>query len=75
MAHPDGTPVPPMDAAAVPVSIVHGWHDALIAPADVVAWAQARNARLLLVDDDHRLSSHVADGAAAFDTLLQALAA
>ena len=75
MAHPDGTPVPPMDAAAVPVSIVPGWHDALIAPADVVAWAQARNARLLLVDDDHRLSAHVADGAAAFDTLLQALAA
>ena len=75
MAHPDGTPVPPMDAAAVPVSIVHGWHDALIAPADVVAWAQARNARLLLVDDDHRLSAHVADGAAAFDALLHALAA
>ena len=74
MAHPDGTPVPPMDAAAVPVSIVHGWHDALIAPADVVAWAQARNARLLLVDDDHRLGAHVQASADAFAALLRSLA-
>jgi hypothetical protein len=39
----------------------------------VVDWAQARRARLLLVDDTHRLSSHVEASAAAFANLLDAL--
>lgn len=64
---------PPMDAAGVPMSIVHGWHDELIDPADVVAWARPRNARLLLLDDDHRLSAHVQAGADAFAALLRSL--
>ena len=68
-------PAPPMDAAPVPISIVHGWHDELIDPAAVVAWARPRNARLLLVDDGHRLSAHVRDSAEAFDALLRSLAA
>ena len=66
-------PAPPLDAAAVPVSIVHGWHDELIPAADVVAWAAPRNARLLLVDDSHRLSAHVEASAQAFAALLDAL--
>lgn len=66
---------PPMEAAAVPTSIVHGWHDELIDPADVVAWVRPRNARLLLVDDDHRLSAHVPACAQAFAALLRSLAA
>lgn len=66
-------PAPPMDAAAVPVWIVHGWRDELIEPAEVVAWARARHARLLLVDDSHRLSAHVQAGAEAFAALLRAL--
>ena len=65
---------PPLDAAAVPISIVHGWNDELIAAADVVAWARPRQARLLLVDDSHRLSSHVDASAEAFAALLAALA-
>lgn len=65
---------PPMDAANVPVSIVHGWHDELIDADDVVAWARPRNARLLLVDDGHRLSAHVQDGADAFAAFLRSLA-
>lgn len=65
---------PPMDAANVPVSIVHGWHDELIDADDVVAWARLRNARLLLVDDGHRLSAHVQDGADAFAAFLRSLA-
>ncbi len=65
---------PPMDAANVPVSIVHGWHDELIDADDVVAWARPRNARLLLVDDRHRLSAHVQDGADAFAAFLRSLA-
>lgn len=45
--------------ATVPVSIVHGWHDELI-PADAVCqWAARQEARLCVVNDDHRLSQHV----------------
>jgi predicted alpha/beta-hydrolase family hydrolase len=66
-------PAPALDAAAVPLSIVHGWHDELIPAADVVAWAAPRSARLLLVDDSHRLSAHVDASAQAFAALLDAL--
>jgi hypothetical protein len=45
----------------------------LIPAAAVVAWAQARRARLLLVDDSHRLSGHVAASAEAFAQLLASL--
>jgi predicted alpha/beta-hydrolase family hydrolase len=63
----------PIDAARVPTSIVHGWDDELIPAAQVVDWAQTRRARLLLVDDTHRLSAHVATSAAAFANLLESL--
>lgn len=65
--------LPALDAADVPTVIVHGWDDELI-PADaVVAWARPRRARLLLVDDGHRLSSHVRASADAFAALLETL--
>lgn len=48
-----------LDAAAVPLAIVHGWDDELIPAADVVAFAQTRRAALHLVDDSHRLTGHV----------------
>ncbi|TDK25953.1 hypothetical protein E2F46_04925 [Luteimonas aestuarii] len=64
---------PPLQAAKVPVSIIHGWHDELIPAAAVVDWASARNATLLLVDDAHRLSSHVEASAEAFARLLAGL--
>ena len=63
----------PIDAAPVPTSIIHGWDDELIPAMDVVVWAQARRARLLLVDDSHRLSAHVDASAAAFADLLASL--
>ncbi|MFT4246723.1 MAG: hypothetical protein QM581_01630 [Pseudomonas sp.] len=66
-------PLPPLDAARVPVSVVQAWHDEIVPAAEVVAWAQARSARLLLLDDGHTLSGHVADCARAFAELLQAL--
>lgn len=68
-------PAPPLDAAQVPMSIVHGWDDELIPVDQVVEWARMRNTRLLLVDDTHRLSGHVDASAAAFDALLSSLAA
>jgi len=66
---------PALDAARVPTSIVHGWDDELIPAAEVVAWAQPRRANLLLVDDSHRLSAHVAATAEAFASLLASLPA
>ena len=68
-------PAPTLDAAAVPISIIHGWHDELIPAAQVVEWAAARDARLLLVDDSHRLSDHVQASADAFAQLLAGLSA
>ena len=66
-------PLPVLDAARVPISIIHGWDDELIPAQDVLAWVQPRRARLLLVDDTHRLSKHVAASAEAFAQLLQGL--
>ncbi len=63
----------PLQAAPVPTSIIHGWDDELIPAAHVVDWAQARRARLLLVDDGHRLSGHVQASADAFASLLAAI--
>ena len=64
---------PPLQAAGVPTSIIHGWHDELIPAAAVVDWAAARDARLLLVDDGHRLEKHVGDSALEFAALLAGL--
>lgn len=63
----------PLEAARVPTSIIHGWYDELIPADDVVAWARPRGARLLLVEDGHRLSAHVDTSAEAFASLLQGL--
>ena len=65
----------PLEAADVPTSIIHGWDDELIPVVDVVGWARARHARLLLVDDSHRLSAHVDASADAFAALLASLPA
>ena len=66
-------PMPALDAPQVPVSVVHGWDDELIPVATVLAWAQARRARLLLVNDTHALSAHVQTAAQAFVQLLAEL--
>ena len=62
--------MPDLDAAAVPTSIIHAWNDELIPVNDVVTWARQRAARLLIVDDGHRLSDHVQTSADAFAALL-----
>ena len=64
---------PVFDAALVPTSIIHAWNDELIPAQHVVDWAHPRRARLLLVDDSHRLSDHVAASAEAFAALLESL--
>lgn len=62
-----------LDAAPVPTTVVHGWADELIPARDVVRWTQARRARLILVDDGHRLERHVALCAEEFGRFLSAL--
>ncbi|KAF1686285.1 hypothetical protein B1992_08660 [Pseudoxanthomonas broegbernensis] len=66
-------PLPALEAAPVPISIVHAWHDELIPAAEVVEWARTRSARLLMVDDSHRLAGHVETTARAFAQLLESL--
>lgn len=66
-------PLPALDAPKVPISIVHGWDDELIPAMAVADWAHARRARLLMVDDSHRLSTHVQTSADAFAALLAGL--
>ena len=64
-------PLPSMDVAPVPFVIIHGWHDAVVAAADVIAWAKARAAPLWMLDDSHHLDrhiDHIADLFAAFLT-------
>jgi pimeloyl-ACP methyl ester carboxylesterase len=39
------------------VTIVHGWADELIDSSEVIAFARAYQAKLVLVNDDHRLSN------------------
>lgn len=63
----------PLDADDVPISIIHGWDDELIDAQHVIDWAHPRRARLLLVDDSHRLSASVAAAADAFAALLASL--
>ncbi|MBO9718449.1 MAG: hypothetical protein J7507_17070 [Pseudoxanthomonas sp.] len=68
-------PMPALDAAPVPLSVVHAWHDELIPAAGVIEWARTRSARLLLLDDSHRLAAHVDATARAFAELLESLPA
>ena len=63
----------PLDAAAVPTSIIHGWRDELIPADEVVMWAQARRERRLMVDDTHGLTEHVDSSMLAFAALLAGL--
>ena len=68
-------PLPALDAPLVPISIIHGWDDELIPAMAVAEWAKARRARLLMVDDSHRLSANVQTSADAFAALLSSLSA
>lgn len=68
-------PLPALDAPKIPISIIHGWDDELIPAMAVADWAHSRRARLLMVDDGHRLSTNVQTTADAFAALLTGLPA
>lgn len=48
-----------LQTADIPLSVVHGWHDEIIPADNVIAWAKQKQARISVVNDDHRLSAHV----------------
>jgi len=66
-------PMPALDAAPVPTSVVHAWHDDVVPAAGVIEWCRARSARLLMLDDGHRLTEHVEATALEFELLLRRL--
>lgn len=51
--------LPALDLCCANTWIVHGWHDELISPAQVVEFAQRHDARLLLISANHRLDGCV----------------
>ncbi|NNC22829.1 alpha/beta hydrolase [Salinisphaera sp. USBA-960] len=63
----------PGDPASCPEQtvVVHGWRDDVVPVASSIEFARARNARLHVLDDDHRLSESLDFLAQAFDAMLQ----
>lgn len=51
------TPRPP----AIPITIVHGWHDDVVPVDNSIRFARQCSATLHIVDGDHRLSANVAE--------------
>ncbi len=49
-----------MRLSCAKVTIIHGWHDELIDPSEVIGFARAYDAKLVLVNDDHRLKNSMA---------------
>ncbi len=51
---------PPMRMRCATVTIIHGWKDELIDPSEVIGFARAYGAKLVLLNDDHRLKNSMA---------------
>ena len=64
---------PAMRMRCANVTIMHGWNDELIDPTEVIAFARAYGAKLILVNDDHRLKNSMAAIAHEFTLFLSEL--
>lgn len=53
----DLTPEPP----AMPITVVHGWHDDIVPVENSIRFARNCSAVLHLVDGDHRLTANIAE--------------
>jgi len=60
------TPNPPN----CPVTIVHGWHDDIVAWQNAACFAEPAKARLVLLDDGHSLTAKLDDVTAEFGLFL-----
>ncbi len=58
------------EAASVPTTLIHGWHDELCPVDAAIDFARERGATLHLVEDDHRLGAYVAFCADVFGRFL-----
>jgi alpha/beta superfamily hydrolase len=59
--------------ADCPVTIVHGWNDTIVPPANSVRWAGEHKATLHLIDSDHRLTANLDEVCEFFDRFLRRL--
>lgn len=57
-------------APGCPITIVHGWHDAVVPWKNSLRYAEQNGARLLLVDGDHRLVKNLPEIETYFDLFL-----
>lgn len=48
-------------APAVPITIVHGWHDDVVPVDNSIRYARACSATLHVVDGDHRLTANIGE--------------
>lgn len=48
-------------APAIPIEIVHGWHDDIVPVANSLRFAEECSATLHLLDGDHRLTANIDD--------------
>lgn len=48
-------------APAIPIEIVHGWHDDIVPVANSLRFAEACSATMHLLDGDHRLTANIGD--------------
>lgn len=55
--HEELTPPPP----AMPICIVHGWHDDIVPVENSIRYARECSATLHLVDGDHRLTDNIGE--------------
>lgn len=66
----DGFPGDPADCPRA-TTVVHGWQDDIVPVQSSIDFARARNARLHLVDDGHRLADSLDFLTDQFETLVQ----
>lgn len=65
------TPRPP----ACPITIVHGWNDAVVPVDNSIRYARECKATLHLIDSDHRLSANIDEVCELFERFLRRLPA
>jgi len=63
------TPVPP----AIPIEIVHGWHDDVVPVDNSIRYARSCAATLHIVDGDHRLTANIGEINALLERFVQKL--
>jgi pimeloyl-ACP methyl ester carboxylesterase len=56
-----------------PATLVHGWGDVIVPPANSIRWASEQRAELHLLDSDHRLQDRIAAIGEIFRLFLHAL--